>query len=106
MGPVMAAMAFASVMGFEQGGVVPGVETGDVVPAKLTPGEGVLPKPIMDNLSRASNLGGGPGGDTHVHVTMTNHMSALDADGMEGVLNKHADVVERHMSNALRKSGR
>ncbi len=44
------------------------------------------------------------GGDTHiVHVHMTNHVNTIDGDGMQRTLEKHADVVEQHVGNALRK---
>lgn len=37
MAPALGATAFASVMAFETGGIVPGVTDGDSVPAMLTP---------------------------------------------------------------------
>ena len=51
LGPVFGAAAFAGVMAFESGGIVPGFGIGDTVPAMLTPGEGVVPKGVMDGLS-------------------------------------------------------
>src|SRR6185369_5348146 len=60
MGPVLAAAAFASVMAFQEGGLVPGVGIGDVQPAMLEPGETVLPKKMSENLSRAANADAGP----------------------------------------------
>jgi hypothetical protein len=105
MAPVLGAMAFASAMAFEEGGIVPGVEKGDVVNARLTPGEGVIPKPIMEGLTHAADHGGvgNSGGGTHVHIHMTNHVNTIDGDGMQRTLEKHADVVEQHVHNALRK---
>jgi hypothetical protein len=104
MAPMLGAMAFSSMMAFEEGGIVPGVERGDVVPARLTPGEGIIPKPLMDNLTHAAQSGDtGRGGDTHVHVHMTNHVNTIDGDGMQQTLEKHADVVEQHVYHALRK---
>jgi hypothetical protein len=104
LAPTLAALAFAGCLAFEEGGIVPGVERGDVVPARLTPGEGIIPKPLMDNLTHAAQSGNtGSGGDTHVHVHMTNHVNTIDGDGMQRTLEKHADVVEQHVHNALRK---
>ena len=40
--------AFAAVMAFEEGGVVPGVGKGDTVPAMLTPGESMVPGGVME----------------------------------------------------------
>ena len=49
---------------FSGGGLVPGTGFGDIVPAKLTPGEFVFSKPAVDNiglgnLSKMNALGGG-----------------------------------------------
>lgn len=108
LGPVFAAAAFAGVMAFERGGVVPGVERGDIVNAKLTPGEGVVPGGVMDGLSkmaREGNMGGG-GTTNHLHMNVHMHASALDGDGMTTVLEKHADQLEAHFHNAVRKMNR
>jgi hypothetical protein len=70
----------------------------------LTPGEAVLPKRMTEQLSHAAQHGGGEGGHTtHVHVHMTNHVNTIDGDGMQATLEKHADVVESHVMNALRR---
>jgi hypothetical protein len=105
MGPALAAAAFASVMAFETGGIVPGVEKGDVVPARLTPGEGVIPKPLMDNLKSAASNGSmaGSNGDSHFHYSPTQHFHALDQSGMKNVLDKHADAIEQHVENVMRR---
>jgi hypothetical protein len=105
MGPALGAMAFASVMAFEGGGIVPGVGRGDSTPAMLTPGEAVLPKNLTEGLTSAARGGnlGGKGPDVHVHVHQTNHVNTIDGDGMQGALDKHADVVAAHVHNAVRK---
>jgi len=105
LGPVFAATAFAGVMAFESGGIVPGVGRGDIVPAMLSPGEGIVPGSMMarlDAMSRAGNMG--TAGPTY-HLHMTNHMnaSALDADGVDTVFEKHADKIQGHFQNALRR---
>jgi hypothetical protein len=108
MAPTMAAAAFASVMAFEVGGIVPGVGRGDIVPAMLTPGEAVLPKDLTEGLTNAAKFGnlGGQSGDIHVHVHHNPTIHALDAQGMERVLQKNAHVLTRHFHNELRKLNR
>ncbi len=107
MAPTLGAMAFASMMAFEAGGIVPGVEKGDVVPARLTPGEGIIPKNLMEGLTNAAKHGdvSGSGGDTHVHLHNTYHLQALDNTGIQAVLDRHGDALEQHVGNALRKKG-
>ncbi len=102
MAPALAALGFASVMAFERGGIVPGVERGDVVPAMLTPGEGVIPKPVMEGLTRAGDSGQSPEVHNHRHEHRWN-IQAMDAQGFERVLQKHSDVVERHVTSHVRK---
>jgi hypothetical protein len=54
--------AFASVLVLENGGVVPGVGHGDIVPAMLEPGDAVKPKRLTEGLTmtaRSGNSGGG-----------------------------------------------
>src|SRR6185437_15268573 len=101
MAPALGAMAFASVMAFESGGLVPGVGVGDTVPAKLTPGEHVMSKQRTEHLTNAAKFGrtGDSGGDVHVHVTHHSTIHALDSDGMEHVLTKHAGAIAKHVNN-------
>ncbi len=106
MPPTLAAAAFASVMAFEEGGIVPGVERGDVVPARLSPGEAVLPRTLTENLSNAAKTGSsGPQASVHFHHSPTYHVNTIDGDGMRDTLAKHADVVEKHMESAFRRRG-
>jgi hypothetical protein len=108
LGPVFAAAAFAGVMAFQDGGVVPGVGFGDIVPAMLEPGEGVVPKGVMESLSnmaRNGNMGGGTH-VTHVHIRPTYHVNTVDGDGMQDVLEKHTDVLTKHFETTLRKMNR
>jgi hypothetical protein len=92
-------------MAFQDGGVVPGTGRGDIVPAMLEPGEGVIPKSVMD----AARSGGGDnsgGRTTVVHVRPTYHVQTIDGDGMRAALNKHTDVLQKHFENAVRKMNR
>jgi hypothetical protein len=101
VGSAMAAMAFASVMAFAEGGVVPGVEKGDVVPAMLTPGETVIPKQMSENLKNAAQAPSQPA--NHFHINPTYHLHALDHDGMGDLLERHSDVITEHVHNSLRR---
>lgn len=97
-------MAFASVMAVETGGIVPGVEQGDVVPARLTAGEGVIPKKLTEGLSRAAEGGGmGSKGDVHVHYHNHSSVQAFDSDGVDTVLQQHRDKFINHAANELRR---
>jgi hypothetical protein len=102
--PVMGAAAFASMMAFQDGGVVPGVGRGDIVPAMLAPGEGVVPGGVMDGLSKMARSGSMGGGD-HFHVTahFAPHVHAVDSDGVDTLLTKHAGKFQKHFEQTLRK---
>jgi hypothetical protein len=104
MAPALGAMAFASMMAFQDGGVVPGIGKGDHVPAMLEPGEGVVPGGVMDglrNMARSGTMGGGK--SYHAHVSPTYHLHALDTAGMEKMLDKHSDTITKHVNNTLRR---
>jgi hypothetical protein len=108
MGPALGAMAFASVMAFQEGGLVPGVGNGDTVAARLEPGETVLTKKLTEGLTNQARSGGmdGGGGDIHVHVNHSPTIQALDATGMDRVLKKHAAVLTQHFHSEVRKLNR
>lgn len=104
--PVMAASAFASVMAFEGGtDLVPGVGRGDVVPAMLSPGEGVVPGGVMDGLRQVARNGGFDGGPhIHVHgVQFAPQIHAIDATGVDKMLEKHQHTFQRHFESTLRR---
>jgi len=109
LGLVAGATTFAAAMAFEGGGVVPGVGRGDIVPAMLSPGEGIVPGGVMDGLSKLARSGGMAGGGTHYHVHGVHFaptVHALDSDGVDEVLTKHQDQFQRHFENTLRKMNR
>jgi hypothetical protein len=58
----------------------------------------------MDGLRNMARSGGFDQGQ-HNHVTMHVHMhaSALDADGMDKVLDKHSGKLQKHFEGVLRK---
>jgi hypothetical protein len=90
-------------LAFAEGGVVPGVGTGDIVPARLEPGEGVLTKKVMEGLTNRAKFGDNSGGETHAHYHVTNHIHAIDGASVKGMLDKHSDTFERHFHNTVRK---
>jgi hypothetical protein len=108
LAPVAAASVFAALMAFEGGGVVPGVGKGDVVPAMLTPGEGIVPGGVMDGLRNVARNGGFNNGQRHttVHVSPTYHVNTIDGDGMRDVLDKHTDQLQAHFDSAVRRTNR
>jgi hypothetical protein len=103
MGPALGAAAFASVMAFSAGGVVPGYGTGDTVPAMLTPGEGVIPKNVMD---AANNPGSGPANHYHLRANYAPTVHALDSEGVDRVLDKHGAKFQKHFEHTVRKMNR
>jgi cell division septum initiation protein DivIVA len=106
MGPVLGAAAFASVMAFQEGGLVPGVGIGDIVPAKLEPGETVLPKRMTEQLNRAADSGSDGKPHVIIHHSPTYHVQTIDGDGIRQTLTKHKEEFSRHVSAELRRMNR
>ncbi len=107
LGAIEAAGAFASVMAFESGGLVPGVGNTDSVKAMLTPGETVIPKRMTEELSHAAKFGGdSSGGDVNVHHSPTYHIHAIDGASVRGMLTKHKEEFSQHFHGELRKLNR
>ena len=93
-------------MAFEEGGIVPGVETGDVVNARLTPGEAILPKALTETLTNMSKFGdGGSQGPTYVTHRHTHNWHAIDGASVDRMLEEHSDKFERHVEHSFRKKG-
>lgn len=105
MPPVLAAGAFATVMAFATGtDKVAGVGRGDVVPAMLTPGEGIVPGGVMDGLRNVAQRGGFNQRPANVvHFRPTYHIQTIDGDGWNAALEKHADQTQRHIEDTLRR---
>lgn len=106
MPEVLGAAFFAGVMGFAEGGIVPGVGIGDVQPAMLTPGEAVIPKKMTEQLQRASDSDSNQSSPVHVHFRPTYHVNTIDGDGISKVLSKHAGQFSKHVHSELRKMNR
>ncbi|HLJ86375.1 MAG TPA: hypothetical protein VKZ53_06100 [Candidatus Angelobacter sp.] len=106
--PTLAASAFATVMQFQTGGIVPGVGVGDVVPARLEPGEAVIDKRLtegLQNAARSGSLGGQPS-VTHVHAHFAPVINAIDAEGVGEMLQKHGEQFHQHFERRLRRLNR
>jgi len=103
MAPVLAAGAFAAVMAFQEGGAVPGVGRGDIVPAMLEPGEEVVTKKVVE---MAKNGGGNNGPKNHILMHNTFHVNTIDGDGMQKALETHTDQLERHFTKVVRRMNR
>jgi hypothetical protein len=103
LGTVLAATTFAEVMALESGGIVPGVGKGDIVPARLEPGEGVLNNRVMDGLRNVSRGGGSSGGDVHNHFSFSPQIHAVDSEGVDRMLTKHHQVFQKHIASHARR---
>jgi hypothetical protein len=106
MAPVLGAAAFAAMMAYAGGtDSVPGdPRAGDVVNARLTPGEGVVPGGVMDGLRNVARSGGfSQKPSIHVHASFSPTVHALDAGGVDEVLKKHGDKFQRHFEQTLRR---
>jgi len=98
-GYAAAALAFAGVMSFEQGGKIPG---DGAVPIVGHAGETVVTKTLTDRVEAAERGGNnGASGQTHIHFAPQIH--AMDAEGVDRVLAKHSAVFQRHVGATLRR---
>ncbi len=114
MAPALAAAAFSAVMAFNEGGIVPGFGDRDTVPAMLTPGEGVIPRKVMEGLVKAgehqqpeSQPGHARGGgDSRSGAPSTViHVHAKDADSF---MRSHSQILskQQHAQNLAHKRNR
>lgn len=97
LAPPAAAAAFAAVLAFEEGGMVP--RTGLVMAHE---GEGILPRNLTTMLQTAANDGtgaGGGGGDFHMHATI----HAVDASGVKAMLDNHSKVFAAAAMSHMRR---
>ena len=106
IGAIEAAAAFVGVLAFAEGGTVPGAGVGDTVPAMLSPGETVVSRVLTDHVA-ATASGSGSKGNSDVHNTHNWNFQptvhAMDAEGVDRVLAKHASVFQRHVGAQLRR---
>jgi hypothetical protein len=105
--PAFGASMMATALAFEDGGIVPGVGRGDIVPARLEPGEAVLPKRLTEGLTHEARFGKSDGGGgVHHHHHTTFHVNAIDGPSVRGMLQKHSDDFEKHFHSTVRKMNR
>lgn len=106
LGAIEAAVAFSAVMAFANGGTVPGSGYADTVPAMLMPGETVVSKALTEQVKNNTTNSSSSNGDTHTHLHYSPHISAIDSDGVEGMLKKHATTFSKHVNDHLRKQNK
>jgi SepF-like predicted cell division protein (DUF552 family) len=102
-GGIAGAAAFAAVMSFEVGGKIPG---SGPVPIQGHGGETVVTKALTDRVEAAEGRGNTSHTSMQVHATFAPTIHAIDADGVEGMLQKHQKVFQREITNTLRKYNR
>lgn len=93
---VVAPAMFAATMAFEQGGEVPG---SGAVPILAHGGETVVTKALTERVESAER----GGSEMHMHNTFAPQIHAIDADGVDTMLKKHAIVFQRHVTATMRK---
>jgi hypothetical protein len=95
--PIAAGAAFAAVMAFDQGGMVPTTQM-----ALVHAGEGVLTGPQVDTLRQAADnggLGNSQGGETHVHNTT---IQAMDASSFQSFLKRNPSALGAGINHAAK----
>ena len=93
----------SAALGFNEGGIVPGVGNSDSVHAILTPGETILPQAMTERLSSAS----GGGSQNHYHYSPTNNIKAWDSTDMKEELMKHkSEFFKEARREGRRRGGR
>jgi hypothetical protein len=95
--PAFGATMMGTAMAFEAGGIVPGVGKGDIVPARLEPGEGILNNRVMDGLKAVAAGNGSAGGkEVHIHNHFSPQIHAVDSEGVDRMLREHGNTFVRH----------
>lgn len=105
MAPLLAATSFAAVMAFAEGGEVPGRGSGDTVPSMLTPGETVVDKRLTQDLKNMV-ANGGAGGTTVIRAHFAPVIHAVDADGVDRMLEKHGNKFIHKFNQEVRRRNR
>jgi hypothetical protein len=100
---VVGPAVFAEAMAFAAGGLVPGSGNYDSVPAMLTPGESVVTKALTQQVENSQGGSSNQGHTVHIHM---GDVHAVDAKGFEGLLEKHAAVVGKHVQSQMRRMHR
>jgi hypothetical protein len=98
---VVAPLVFAAALAFAEGGIVPGTGYGDSIPAMLTPGEAVLPKPMVEKLSASSEQSSGP--TIHMHYSPTNNVKAWDGSDVKDAMDQHRNEFMKQAQKEMRR---
>jgi hypothetical protein len=100
LAPPAAAGAFAAVLAFEGGGIVPNV----VTPAILHPQEMVLPAHISTFIQGAAADATGPSGGNTANISTVNNYSGLTDAAWKAMATKHASHLTATVVKGLRQS--
>ena len=100
--PVAAAAAFAAVLAFEKGGLIPGA-SGQAVPMIGHAGEMVLPQHISHFVQMAAANSSGGNSGRSINVTYAPHLSAIDTKGMADMLRKNGEAFTDFFAGEMRK---
>jgi hypothetical protein len=103
IGEIVGAGAFAAVMAFAEGGLVPGSGDGDTVPAMLTPGETVVTKALTQQVAQSQGGGNGGGRGHVIQHSPTYNVSTMDSRGFSSMLQKHDAEFQAHAVATMRK---
>jgi hypothetical protein len=103
IGEIVGAGAFAAVMAFAEGGLVPGSGDGDTVPAMLTPGETVVTKALTQQVAQSQGGGNGGGRGHVIQHSPTYNVTTMDSRGFSAMLEKHDAEFQKHAVSTLRK---
>ena len=99
LAPELAAAAFAAVLAFEEGGLIPG-SVGTAVPIVAHAGETVIPENITRKLNQATGDGNASRPiEFNYHVNANN----IDTKGMTDALREHGEFISNMVLNELRK---
>ena len=93
------ALAFAAVMSMETGGKIPG---DGAVPIVGHGGETVVTKALTDRVE-AGERGGNNGASGQHNWNFSPVIHAMDAEGVDRVLQKHSSIFQRHVGATLRR---
>lgn len=97
---IVGPLVFAAALAFAEGGIVPGSGSGDTVPAMLTPGEAVLPQPMVEKLATAS----GGGDHHHYHYSPNVNIKAWDSSDMrDGMMQLKGEFFKEARKESRRR---
>jgi len=106
LAPIAAAAAFAGVMAFDEGGIVPSSSSASGSAALLHPSEMVLPADLSMGIQSMIRTGSNPGTmATNITVNHHSNINAIDATDMQDKLKGHASFISNLVLREARRSG-